>query len=67
MVLLCKCLFFTVKCGKNVLLNAFIRCFGFYFAVLCVFVSVFMVINGFFAVRLCVNVFIVISFSNNYA
>ncbi|HBW81651.1 MAG TPA: hypothetical protein DEF78_17990 [Sphingobacterium sp.] len=60
-------MFSAIKFGEKVLLNAFIRCFGFYFAVLCVFVSVFIGINGFFAVRLCVNVFIVISFSNNYA
>jgi hypothetical protein len=48
-------------------LNAFMKCFCFDFAVLCVFVSVFIGIYGFFVVRLCGNVFIFISFSNNYA
>ncbi|MNK12493.1 hypothetical protein D3C87_305560 [compost metagenome] len=59
--------FFTLKSGEKVLLNAFIGCFYFYFAVLCVFVSILMWIGDFFVVRLCVNVFIVISFPNNYA
>ena len=40
-------MFSAIKFGEKVLLNAFIRCFGFYFAVLCVFVSVFIGVNGF--------------------
>lgn len=49
------------------LLNGFMGCFCSNFAVICVFVSVFNVFNGFLYVELCVNPFIFISFSNNCA